>query len=85
MSLSQKQLHVISLAERAGGAASVVGSLLIIITYSTIAEFRKPVRKMIFYATLGNVFSSAACLISNAGVQAGSESAICQLQAFFVQ
>lgn len=85
MPLSNQQLRVISIAERAGGVLSLLGCLLIVTTYCSSAAFRRPVRRLIFYATLGNAFSAVACLISNDGPKAGPDSALCQLQAFFIQ
>jgi hypothetical protein len=85
MALTKEQLRAVSLAERVGGTASLLGCLLILTTYCISAAFRRPVNRLIFYASFGNIFSAVASLMSVDGVTAGPNSALCQTQAFFIQ
>ncbi|GFF96835.1 LOW QUALITY PROTEIN: hypothetical protein IFM47457_11087 [Aspergillus lentulus] len=85
MALTEEQLRAVSLAERVGGTASLLGCLLIFITYCVSAAFRRPINRLIFYASFGNIFSAVASLMSMDGITAGPNSALCQTQAFFIQ
>lgn len=85
MSLTDTQLDTIDLAERLGGSFSLLGSALILATYFASAAFRKPVTRLIFYATFGNIFSAVASLIGRDGIRKGPDSPLCQVQAFFIQ
>jgi hypothetical protein len=85
MALTEEQLRAVSLAERVGGTASLLGCLLIFITYWVSAAFRRPINRLIFYASFGNIFSAVASLMSMDGITAGPNSALCQTQAFFIQ
>ncbi|KAL8895886.1 MAG: hypothetical protein Q9207_007967 [Kuettlingeria erythrocarpa] len=49
------------------------------------SDFRKPVNRLIFYASWGNMLGNAATLISQSGIKAGQRSALCQFQAFLIQ
>lgn len=85
MALADKQLHAISIAERVGGSASLLGCAFIVTTYCASSAFRKPVSRLIFYASFGNAFAAVATLISRDGVIEGPHSAKCLAQAFFIQ
>lgn len=85
MALTSEQLRAISIAERVGGSFSLLGCVFIVITYCASASFRRPVNRLIFYASFGNIFSAVASLISRDGVSRGPDSALCLAQAFFIQ
>lgn len=85
MSLTDGQLRAITIAERVGGSASLLGCAFIVTTYCASNTFRKPVNRLIFYASFGNAFAAVASLMSRDGVTAGPESALCLAQAFFIQ
>ncbi|KAJ5103611.1 hypothetical protein N7532_004140 [Penicillium argentinense] len=85
MALTDEQLRAISIAERVGGSSSLLGCAFIVTTYCASTAFRKPVNRLIFYASFGNAFSAVASLMSGDGVTEGRNSALCQAQAFFIQ
>jgi hypothetical protein len=85
MALTDKQLQAIAIAERVGGSASLLSCAFIVTTYCASTAFRKPVSRLIFYASFGNAFSAVASLISRDGVIAGQNSSLCLAQAFFIQ
>ncbi|KAJ5507255.1 hypothetical protein N7527_009398 [Penicillium freii] len=85
MSLTDKQLRAIAVAEIVGGSASLLGFAFIVTTYCASTAFRKPVNRLIFYASFGNAFAAVASLMGRDGVIAGPHSALCQAQAFFIQ
>jgi hypothetical protein len=81
----RKELNDIQIAERVTSALSLIGCSFIIISFSSSSAFRKPINRLIFYASFGNILSTVATLISRRGVEAGQNSVLCQLQAFFIQ
>jgi hypothetical protein len=85
MSWSEDKLHSFDIAERVTAVFSLVGCFFITITFWASPAFRKPINRLIFYATFGNILTSVAVLIARRGVTAGENSALCQLQAFFIQ
>jgi len=85
MAWTEEQLHSIQVAERVNSVFSIVGCSFIIITFCSSAAFRKPINRLIFYASFGNILSTVAMLIARQGIIAGQHSALCQLQAFFIQ
>lgn len=85
MPFSDSQLFAFQIAERTGAALSLVACASIFITYCSSAIFRKPIRRLIFYASFGNTLSAIGVSIGIAGVDAGKDSVLCQLQAFFIQ
>ncbi|KAG8677683.1 hypothetical protein FPOAC2_03814 [Fusarium poae] len=74
----------ISAIERACSVPSLLGSLFIIATYCSSKLFQKPISRMLFYASFGNMMSNVATLISNSFVNRPN-SAGCQTQAFLIE
>ncbi|KAJ5304373.1 uncharacterized protein N7443_004033 [Penicillium atrosanguineum] len=85
MSPSQAQLFAISLTERICSAVSLVGTFVIVSTFISFRSFRKPINRLVFYASWGNIMANIATLISQSGIQAGFGSSLCQFQAFLIQ
>jgi hypothetical protein len=54
-------------------------------TYMFAPGFDKPINRLIFFASFGNLGSNIAAIISEAGPDSGNNTAICQFQAFLVQ
>ncbi|CAP97005.1 hypothetical protein NUH16_008623 [Penicillium rubens] len=82
---SQRQLVAISVTERVCSAISLVGTFVIIASFISSRSFRKPINRLVFYASWGNMMANIATMISQSGIQAGSGSPLCQLQAFLIQ
>ncbi|KAL8662451.1 MAG: hypothetical protein Q9202_004694 [Teloschistes flavicans] len=83
--LSAAQLHTLERAERVASIFSLLGASFIILTFILSKDFRKPVNRLIFYASWGNALGNMATLISQSGVKAGQSSFLCQFQGFLIQ
>ena len=82
---NDEQLSSLQTAERVSSTLSLAGCGFILITYCSSSSFRKPIRTLLFYASFGNILSAVASLIARDGIDAGQNSVLCQLQAFFIQ
>lgn len=85
MSLSSTQIDTIIITERISSILSLVGAAFVVVTFTLDDKFRKPINRMVFYATFGNVITNIATLMSTSGIEAGHGSPLCQLQAFLIQ
>ncbi|KFY39546.1 hypothetical protein V495_05887 [Pseudogymnoascus sp. VKM F-4514 (FW-929)] len=85
MSLSDTQLGALQTAERVSSVFSVLGSVFVITTYLYSQAFHKPINRLVFYASFGNMATNVATLISRSGIAAGVTSPLCQFQAFIIQ
>ncbi|TVY49277.1 hypothetical protein LOCC1_G002063 [Lachnellula occidentalis] len=87
--LSASELNALVITERVNSCLSMVGIFFVLITYSFSSHFDKPINRLIFFATWGNIGSTIASLISDAGplaVAVGQKTApLCQFQGFLVQ
>ena len=83
--MTDSQYQAVVLAERVGSCLSIGGIIFIITTYLFARGFDKPINRLIFYASFGNLGSNIGALISENGPNAGAASAICQFEAFLVQ
>jgi hypothetical protein len=84
-SLTESQLTSLVAIERTSAALSLTGTALIITTFWASKKFRTLPNTLIFYASFGNVISNVAHLVAIAGVAAGPNSALCQIQGFLQQ
>ena len=85
MLLTEPQTRAIVLTERVASVVSIVGIFFILGTYLFSSSFDKPINRLIFFATWGNLGATVAALISEDGPKAGKTSSLCQFQAFLVQ
>ncbi|KAJ5831855.1 hypothetical protein N7474_000166 [Penicillium riverlandense] len=85
MSLSPSQNRAIEITERVTSSFSVIGALFVIGTYTASSSFHKPINRMVFYASWGNIIANISTLISLSGIQAGRNTALCQTQGFLIQ
>ncbi|KAL4938592.1 hypothetical protein BDV06DRAFT_215002 [Aspergillus oleicola] len=85
MSLSAGQLFAISATERTCSTISLFATSIIIISFISSPTFRKPINRLVFYASFGNIMANVATLISQSGIAAGTNSNLCQIQAFLIQ
>ncbi|KAF4231733.1 hypothetical protein CNMCM6805_010322 [Aspergillus fumigatiaffinis] len=83
--LSRHQQSVLSIIERVCSCVSVVASGIVIATFVSSTEFRKPINRLIFYASWGNLLSNVATLIAESSLQDHSRGALCQFQGFMIQ
>ncbi|KAL4903509.1 hypothetical protein BDW74DRAFT_169008 [Aspergillus multicolor] len=85
MSLSGGQLKAISATERICSTISLVATSIIIVSFPSSPSFRKPINRLVFYASFGNIMANVATSIGHSGIWAGATSNLCQIQAFLIQ
>lgn len=85
MSLTAVQIQDIIITERVASVFSLVGAAFVLTTFLLNDKFRKPINRLVFFATFGNVIVTIATIISTDGIEAGMSSPLCQFQAFLIQ
>lgn len=85
MPLTAAQKQDIIIIERTSSILSLIGAAFVIVTFTFSEKFRKPINRLVFLATFGNILTNVATLISVSGVEAGSASPLCHFQAFLIQ
>ncbi|OAA53922.1 g-protein coupled receptor [Niveomyces insectorum RCEF 264] len=85
MELTAEQAKLVVGIERAGASLSLVGVLLIIITFALVKRLRTVPNTFILMASMANIGASTASLIGLAGVAQGSQSTLCRAQAFLLE
>jgi hypothetical protein len=85
MPLSKHQLLALTATERACSTVSLVGTFVIVATFIWSPSFRKPINRLVFYASWGNIMANIATIISSNGIHSGTESSLCQFQGFLIQ
>jgi len=83
--LTDEQLHVLEVTERVAASFSFVGCCFTLLTFSLSPRFRKPVNRLIFYASWGNFLSLIAAFMFHVAIEAGPTSALCQFQGFIIE
>ena len=83
--LSLQQSHDLEIIERVASCLSVLGTSFVFITFVYSPAFRKPINRLIFYASWGNTLCNVATLMAQSGIRAGRNSSLCQFQAFLIQ
>ncbi|KAF3768590.1 family A G protein-coupled receptor-like protein [Cryphonectria parasitica EP155] len=81
---SERQDTVFSTIERVCSVFSLFGCIFIISTFALSKPFRKPITRLFFYASFGNVMNSVATLMATSYVN-NPNSAACQFQGFLIQ
>ncbi|CAG7566467.1 unnamed protein product [Fusarium equiseti] len=82
--LDKYQIRALSVVERTCSVFSLLGSIFIIVTFLSSKAFHKPINRLVFYASFGNMMTNVGTLMSRSYV-GDSNSAGCQLQAFLIQ
>lgn len=85
MSLSLGQSRAIAIAEQVSSMLSLLGTTFIIATFLWDKNFRKPINRLVFYASWGNIVTNVATLIGLSGPHFGTRTPLCQFQAFIIQ
>ena len=83
--LSSRESSAIEITERVTSAFSILGSLFVIATYLASSDFHKPINRLVFYASWGNLLANVATLVAQSGMRSGRDSALCQSQGFIIQ
>ncbi|KAG9239291.1 putative cyclic AMP receptor-like protein A [Amylocarpus encephaloides] len=82
--LSHQDLKNFESIERISSSLSLIGIFFIVITYAISTSFHKPINRLVFYASVGNIFTNIATLMSRKHLSFPN-SPICQFQAFLIQ
>jgi hypothetical protein len=85
--LSAQQLLALQVSERVMSVMSIIGSIFIISTFLRWHFFRKPINRLVFYASFGNIMANLATLISTEVVPAAGDdpTPLCRFQGVLVQ
>jgi hypothetical protein len=82
--LTSADLNDFVIVERTCSAFSLLGCLFIAITFLASDAFHKPINRLVFYASMGNIFTNVATIISRSALS-DTSGALCQFQAFLIQ
>lgn len=85
MTLSGPQIFAIAVTERVCSTISLIGTFVIVATFIWSPSFRKPINRLVFYASWGNIMANIATIISADGIHLGVDSSLCQFQGFLIQ
>ncbi|ESZ92440.1 hypothetical protein SBOR_7157 [Sclerotinia borealis F-4128] len=66
--ITKHEFETIVAIERSCSGISLLGCFFIIITFLSTTAFRKPINRLVFYASLGNIFTNLATLISRSAL-----------------
>ena len=82
--LTDSQVEAISAIERACSVLSLGGCVFTIVTFCLSSSFHKPINRLVFYASFGNMLSNVGTLMSRA-YMTDLTSFGCQFQSFLIQ
>ncbi|KPM43535.1 hypothetical protein AK830_g2989 [Neonectria ditissima] len=82
--LTHGQLNALSIIERVCSVFSLLGSLFVIGTFVSSKAFHKPINRLVFYASFGNMMTNVGTLMSRQYIDSPN-SVGCQFQAFLIQ
>ncbi|KAG6008814.1 hypothetical protein E4U21_003843 [Claviceps maximensis] len=83
-SMGDGRFTAISTIERACSVLSLLGCLFIIVTFCCSTSFHKPINRLVFYASFGNLFTVVGTLMSRSYLS-DVNSLGCQFQASLIQ
>jgi hypothetical protein len=85
MGLTDQQLYAIEVTERLGSVLSLLSTAFVIGTFLYNKAFHKPINRLVFYASWGNIMANVGTIISRSGIYLGLGRPLCQFQAFVIQ
>jgi len=86
LGITMEEMDVLEAVELSMSLISVLAALLVMISFLTCLSLnQKSVNRLIFYASIGNIITNVATLISVSGLKAGVRSGLCQAQGFLIQ
>lgn len=87
MGFNAREMLAIQVSERTMSVLSILGSLFIISTFLKFHYFRKPINRLVFYASFGNMLTNIATLISTSALPAQSAPYyyLCEFQGILIQ
>lgn len=81
--LSKGQITVLNIIQQVGSSLSFAGCVFIIGTFCFCDAFQKPINRLVYYASFGNLMASIAFMMAGLYVDTPM-SAGCQAQAFLL-
>jgi hypothetical protein len=81
---AQTQVEVFNTLERVCSCFSLLGCMVVMATFSASKAFHKPINRLVFYATFGNLMTNVATLMAASFID-NIDAAPCQFQAFLIQ
>ena len=82
---TDSQLLNIEVIEWVTSTVSILGTVFILGTFAFFKSFRKPINRLVSYASVGNILANGATMVARFGIRAGQNSALCKYQAYFIQ
>jgi hypothetical protein len=82
--LTPAELNNFVTVERVCSTLSLLGCLFIAATFLGSKAFHKPINRLVFFASMGNVFTNVATIISRSALH-DLNGGLCQFQAFLIQ
>lgn len=82
--LDEAHIHYLVVIERVTSGLSVAGCLFVIITFLVSKSFHRPINRLVFFASVGNLFTNIATVTASAVLDKPS-SFLCQAQGFLIQ
>lgn len=83
-SLTPGQINAILDIERVCSVISLLGCASILATFAFSRRFRKPINRLVFYASVGNILTNTATLIGRSAT-GDVYGFVCQAQGFLIQ
>ncbi|KAF4305545.1 hypothetical protein GTA08_BOTSDO06387 [Botryosphaeria dothidea] len=82
----ESKKHEYLIVARTSASISLLTTSSIILTYLISPRFRKPMNRLLFYASLGNIFQAIALFICTSGLPfPGKTMSLCRFQGFCIQ
>jgi hypothetical protein len=82
--LTDNQLSAIVIIERVCSSLSLFGCAVIVVTFMCSPAFHKPINRLVFYASWGNIMANIATLIGRSAL-GDTSGPLCQAQGFLIQ
>ncbi|CAI6337753.1 unnamed protein product [Periconia digitata] len=84
---SDHEMLAIKITERTMSTLSIIGSIFIITTFLKWHYFRKPINRLVFYASFGNLTVNAATFMGTSAIPSNSRhlTPVCEFQGILIQ
>ncbi|KAH6840978.1 hypothetical protein B0I37DRAFT_357812 [Chaetomium sp. MPI-CAGE-AT-0009] len=82
--LAGTEMDVVSILERVSSVLSMLGCMVVITTFTFSRAFHKPINRLVFYASFGNLLTNVGTLIGRSFVN-DINGVGCRTQAFLIQ
>lgn len=82
--ITDSHVKALVIIERVNSSLSVLGCLFIITSFLISKSFHRPINRLVFYASVGNLLTNIATIVSSS-VLDNLNGFVCQGQAFLIQ